>query len=526
MPDKNSKPYPVYLDRLPPCNHACPSGQNIQLWLSLAKQSKFQEAWQTIMQDNPIPATMGRVCYHPCEDACNRHGFDASININGVERFLGDMALEEGWKIEVDAPKSSKKVMVVGAGPAGMSAAYHLCLLGHDVTVFDARNVGGGMMHYGIPSYRLPREILDSEVQRIADMGVEFVFNHRVEDVMAEKEKGGFAAVFVAAGAPLGRLVSMSKTGDSCQVLDAVEFLDAIEQNQIPNVKEHKVIVYGGGNTAIDAARCAIRLGASAVEIVYRRNREKMPAYDFEVAEATHEGITLCLLRTIKEINEKNISLDVMELNAEGWPEPVGKEEIIEADTLINALGLNVDTEFLTKVEGIEFKKDGCVLINEETLATGCPSVFAGGDMIPYDRSVTTAIGQGKKAACNIDALLRGEEYAAPEKHELAGQDKLHPAYFSKADRKQRGQIAFAHSKESFDEVVQSLDEEEVQHETNRCFSCGNCFECDTCMNVCPVKAITKVGKGQGYHIDYDVCIRCGLCVRKCPCGAMKMVQD
>lgn len=520
-----NKPRPIYIDRLPPCNNACPSGHNVQKWLALAKQKKYRQAWEVMMANNPMPATMGRVCYHPCEDACNRYGFDAAVNINAVERFVGDMAIQEYWPLTKPDKKSGKKVMVIGAGPAGLSAAYQLNQLGHDVTVFEATEVGGGMMHYGIPSYRLPRDILDAEVKRIENSGIKIEYNHRVGDLVAERDKGGFDAVFVALGAPVGRRVNIPAAGSECSIIDAVKFLEDVEYGKPRQIKGHKVAVYGGGNTAIDAARVAIRLGAGEVEIVYRRNREKMPAYDFEVAEAAEESVTLRLLRTIKQIDGKDVTLDIMALNEEGWPCPTDATETIQADTVILAVGLNVDTEFLKKVAGIEFKPDNTLLVNSQMM-TGAKGIFAGGDVIPYERSVTTAIGHGKKAARNIDAYLRGETYNPAPKHELANYEKIRTDFYAKTDRKERSQVGFPARKTTFDEVVQPMPEAEVLHETGRCFSCGNCFECDTCYNVCPVKAISKLGEGKGYSIDYEKCIRCGLCAKKCPCGAMKMVED
>lgn len=518
------KPRPVYVDRLPPCNNTCPTGQNIQSWLYLFNKGLYQEAFIACMQNNPIPATIGRVCYHPCENSCNRRNFDASININAVERFIGDMALNEDWTVEKPKEKSGKKVMVIGAGPAGLSAAYHLCMLGHEVTVFEKTSFGGGMMHIGIPSYRLPRNILDAEVKRIENLGVTFKYNHLVEDVIAERDKGNFAAVFIAAGAQVGRDVEIPVTGKGCNIVDAVKFLEEIEFGNTPKIAGHNVVIYGGGNTAIDAARAAVRLGAETIEIVYRRNREKMPAYDFEVAEASDEGVNLRLLRTIKQIDNRDVTLEVMELNSEGWPVTTGNIEIIQADTIILAIGLNVDTKFLRKIESIKFKSDDCVLVDEHMM-TGASGIFAGGDMIPYDRSVTTALGHGKKAARNIDAYLKGAIFNQPEKHELASQDKLHLYYYQKTDRKERSQVGFSERKGSFNEVVLGLTKDEAAHEAKRCFSCGNCFECDTCFNVCPVKAISKLGPGKRYKIDYQKCIRCGLCARKCPCGAIKMVE-
>lgn len=522
--DKKLKPKPVYINRLPPCNNACLIGQNIQKWLSLAKKSKFQEAWEVIMQNNPMPAVLGRVCYHPCESACNRYGFDSPVNINAVERFLGDMALNENWVVKSGVEKTGKKVLIVGAGPAGLSAAYHLCLLGHKAIIYEAGSVAGGMTHYGIPKYRLPREIIDAEARRIQNMGVEIIFNHKVEDIVAERDNGDFDAVFIAVGAPLGRKVEIPCEGKGCAIIDAVKFLYDVEFNKPPQIVGQKVVVYGGGNTAIDAARTAVRLEAENVEIVYRRNREMMPAFDFEIAEAGEEGISLRLLRTIKQIKDKDITLDIMQLNEEGWPCPTGEIEHINADTVILAVGLNVDTDFLHKIKSIEFGSDNTVVIDDHMM-TGYKGIFAGGDVISTDRSVTIAVGQGKKAAYNIDAYLRGEQYTKSSKHELADYEKLHTYFYNKTDRKERSQIGFPERNETFDEVVHGFEEGEVISEANRCFSCGNCFECDTCFNVCPVKAITKLGFGKRYRIDDEICIRCGLCARKCPCGAIKMSE-
>lgn len=521
---KKDKPKPVYLDRLPPCNNACPLGNNIQKWLQLAKKSNFKEAWETIMVNNPLPSTIGRVCYHPCEDSCNRFGFDAAININAVERFLGDMALEAGWKIAVATEKSGKKVLVIGAGPAGLSAAYQLTLQGHEVTIYDANPQGGGTMHLGIPAYRLPRHILDAEVKRIEDMGVTIEYNRHVTDLVAEKNRGGFDAVLVAIGATVGRIVDIPTTAAKVEFFEALNFLAAIEYKKPLQIAAKHVVVYGGGNTAIDAARCAVRLGAAKVEIVYRRNREKMPAHDFEVAEALGENIELRLLRTIQQINGNDLTLEVMELNEEGWPCPTGVTETIPADVVILALGLNVDTDFLRSLQQLEFRKDSSIIVDEH-FRLALAGVYAGGDVTTYERNVATAIGHGKKAASNIDSYLRGETYFKEPKHELAGHDNLHVDYYQKSDRKQRSQIGFPQAQTSFAEVVNGLTEDEAIHEASRCFSCGNCFECDTCYNVCPVKAITKLAPGKRYKIDYDTCIRCGMCARKCPCGAIKMVS-
>ncbi|HEY3610198.1 MAG TPA: FAD-dependent oxidoreductase, partial [Pseudonocardiaceae bacterium] len=264
---------PVYLDLLPPCNQACPAGENIQRWLFHAEERGYEAAWRQIMLDNPFPAVMGRVCYRPCETACNRAQLDEAVGINSVEGFLGDKAIRQGWTVPLPQRRSGKHVLVVGAGPAGLSAAYHLRLLGHDVTIRDAGSEAGGMMRYGIPAYRLPRAVLDAEVARIAALGTRMEFGQTVTDVLAAKRDGGFDAVFLAVGAQIGRRAYIP-AGDSARVLDAVSVLHDVASDQ-PPMLGRRVVVYGGGNTAQDAARTAKRLGATDAHVVYRRTRDR-----------------------------------------------------------------------------------------------------------------------------------------------------------------------------------------------------------------------------------------------------------
>ncbi|MCB0668547.1 MAG: FAD-dependent oxidoreductase, partial [Saprospiraceae bacterium] len=281
---------PVYQNFLPPCNNACPAGENIQAWLALVREGKMEEAWRELTKNNPLPSVHGRVCYHPCEDSCNRLQLDTTVSIHAVERYLGDLALEKGWRHKVDVAPSGKKVMVIGAGPSGLSAAYHLCKLGHSVHVFEAGPVAGGMMHFGIPAYRLPREALDNEVRLIRDMGVEFSYNHKVSDVLREKEEGGFDAVFIAIGAHISKKIEIPQR-EAGKILDAISFLKEVEEGSKPKLGR-RVAIYGGGNTAMDAARTAKRLGYEPL-IIYRRDREHMPAHDFEAAETLAEGIKI-----------------------------------------------------------------------------------------------------------------------------------------------------------------------------------------------------------------------------------------
>jgi NADPH-dependent glutamate synthase beta subunit-like oxidoreductase len=513
---------PVYVSRKPPCSHQCPAGENIQGWLFHAESGHYEAAWRVLVQDNPFPAIMGRVCYHTCESACNRAQVDEAVGINSVERFLGDQAITKGWTLDAPAAASGKKVLVVGAGPSGLSAAYHLVRLGHAVEVVEAGPLPGGMMRFGIPKYRLPREVLDAEVQRIVDLGVKISYNTKVTDVLGLKAEGGFDAVFLAVGAHVAKRAYIP-AGDSAKVLDAVSVLRSMEGQDQP-LLGRRVVVYGGGNTAIDVARTAKRLGAAESIIVYRRTREKMPAHDFEVEEALQEGVMIKWLSTIKQAGEASITVEKMALDAKGFPQPTGEFETLEADSVVLALGQDVDLSLIEGVPGLEVK-DGVVQV-DAGLMTGHPGIFAGGDMVPADRNVTVAVGHGKKAARHIDAWLRGCTYAKPSSHEVATFDKLNTWYYSDAPKTIRPMLDIARRQSTFEEVQGGLDEGNALFEARRCLSCGNCFECDNCYGVCPDNAVLKIGPGQGFSFKYDYCKGCGMCVAECPCGAIEMVPE
>jgi len=309
---------PVYVDRLPPCNAQCPAGEDIQGWLFHAESGAYEAAWRHLTRDNPFPAIMGRVCYHSCEGACNRGRIDTAVGINSVERFLGDEALKRGWRFDPPAKESGNHVLIVGAGPSGMSAAYHLRRLGHAVTVIEAGPAMGGMMRFGIPKYRLPRDVLDAEMQRIVEMGVTVKLGTKVDDLTRTMEQGGYDATFLAVGAHIAKRAFIPAK-DSSRILDAVAVLRSME-GEAPPMLGRRVVVYGGGNTAIDVARTAKRLGATEAVIVYRRTRERMPAHDFEVEEALEEGVKVKWLSTIKESSGGWLTIERMELDDKGNP--------------------------------------------------------------------------------------------------------------------------------------------------------------------------------------------------------------
>jgi 2-oxoacid:acceptor oxidoreductase delta subunit (pyruvate/2-ketoisovalerate family) len=474
------------------------------------------------MEENPFPAVMGRVCYHPCETACNRAQLDEPVGINSVERFLGDEAIRKLWRVEPTVQASGRRVLIVGAGPSGLSAAYHLTRLGHHVTIRDAGPIAGGMMRFGIPKYRLPRDVLEAEVQRILDLGVELELNAKVSNVLAAKTEGGFDAVFLAVGAHLAKRAYIP-AGSASHILDAVSMLRSMEGEERP-LLGRRVVVYGGGNTAIDAARTAKRLGAEEAIIVYRRTRERMPAHDFEIEEALDEGVMMKWLSTIKQAQEGKLLLEKMELDETGFPQPTGETEELQADSLVLALGQEADLSLLDDVPDLEID-DGVVKVDERMM-TGHEGIFAGGDMVPAERTVTVGVGHGKQAARNIDAWLRASEFAHPPQPELASLEMLNVWYYADAPKTVAPQLDAIRRQSTFDEVTRGLDQTNALFEARRCLSCGNCFGCDNCYGVCPDNAVLKVDEADGYAFDLDYCKGCGICVQECPCGAIEMVPE
>jgi formate dehydrogenase beta subunit len=514
---------PVYVDLLPPCNQACPAGENIQAWLAEARAGRHHEAWQILVEDNPLPAVHGRVCYHPCESDCNREQLDTAVSIHAVERFLGDMAVREGWALPRPASPSGKRVLIVGAGPSGLSAGYHLARLGHAVEIHDAGPLPGGMMHFGIPAYRLPREELMREVRRIEELGVKIVLDHKVDDLVAEKDAGYFDAVFAAIGADVARRIDIPAR-DAGRVLDAVSFLHGVSSGERPSLGR-RVVVYGGGNTAMDAARTAKRLGAAETLVVYHRDRAHMAARDFEADEALEEGIKIKWLTSIKAIAGSALTVEVVELGPDGTPRPTGRFETIEADAVVLALGQQTDSGFLTMVAGSDGRPDGTVVVGPNMM-TGHAGIFAGGDMVPSDRTITSAVGHGKKAARAIDAWLRGRTDAPAQKHPIASFEMLHLPVYSDAERREAPRLAAGERTTGFAEVVGGLTEAQATYEAQRCLSCGNCFECDQCFAGCPEKAIEKLGPGQRYRYDYERCTGCAICSEGCPVHAIEMIPE
>ena len=384
--------------------------------------------------------------------------------------------------------------------------------------------MSGGMMRFGIPKYRLPRDVLDAEVQRILDMGVELELNRKVTNVEDSMSGGGFDAAFLAVGAHISKRAYIP-AGESAHILDALSVLRSMEGEERPMLGR-RVVVYGGGNTAMDVARTAKRLGAAEALVVYRRTRERMPAHDFEVEEAEQEGVLMRWLSTIKQADEGRVLIEKMELDETGFPQPTGEVEELEADSVVLALGQDTDLSLLEGVAGIEVQ-DGVVSV-APNMMTGHPGIFAGGDMVPDERTVTVGIGHGKKAARHIDGWLRGQAYEPPPKHELVDiRHAQHLVLRRRADGRRSSSSTRSAARAPSTRWFRGLDESNALFEARRCLSCGNCFSCDNCYGVCPDNAVLKLGDpGERYAIDLDFCKGCGICVAECPSGAIRMEPE
>ncbi|KPF71352.1 glutamate synthase [Bosea sp. AAP35] len=514
---------PIYVDLLPPCNAACPAGEDIQGWLGLAQAGKFKAAWEALIADNPMPAIHGRVCYHPCETSCNRKDLDSEVSIHAVERFLGDQASLQGWSIPKAAASSGKRILVVGAGPSGLSAAYHLTRLGHQVEIREAGPLPGGMLHFGIPAYRLPRADLMREIARIEAFGVKIVLNHKVEDLLAEQASGGFDAAFIAIGAQKAHHVEIPAR-DAARVYSAVGLLHQVEAGTAPQLGR-RVVVYGAGNSAMDAARTAKRLGAEEALVVFIMDKSRMEARAFEAQEAVDEGVTFKWLSAIKDIGADTMVVERMRMDEAGHPQPTGEFETLKADSVVLALGQEAESGFLGNIPEITYLPGGIVVV-DASMMTGRPGIFAGGDMVPSQRSVTIATGHGKKAARHIDAWLRDVKPAQVEKHPGITYAGLNLPIYADAAPSRQSELSPSARKTGFDEVLAGLSEAEALHEAKRCLSCGNCFECDNCFAACPEDAIIKLGPTKGYEINLETCTGCSVCVEQCPCHAMEMVPE
>ncbi len=522
---------PVNIMQTPPCTHSCPSGNDIRGFLRvLAEKQDYEEAWHVLTRTNPLPATCGRVCPHPCEAGCNRRDFDTPLAINSAERAVGDYGLEYNLKHKKFISKRKEKVAVVGSGPAGLSCAFHLAKRGFQVKIFEANSEPGGWMRYGIPSYRLPNYILKQEIDKILELGIELECNVKVGvNIPMDQLTRDYNAVFLGLGAQKGTSIKIPGE-DAQKVFTGVEFLKLINSGQIVEVGKD-VVVIGGGNTAMDCARVAKRLGAN-VSVFYRRTRVEMPAITAEIDEAMEERIMFRYhTNPVKIITDEGRvvgllcgQMELKEPDASGRARPVpieGSESVYPADTVIMATGQAVD------YDGIEIqKRDDQWISTNEDLMTSMDGVFAGGDAVLGLETVTTAIGQGMRAASAIENYIEGNVESLLAQPPVIYSKDLNTYYYTQEKRFSKEAVSIHTRLKNFREIYPSFDREDIIKEAERCFSCGLCFDCGNCYMYCPDNAV-KISPSAGkYEFDLDFCKGCGLCAKECPCHYILMTLE
>lgn len=521
---------PLYQDKRAPCQQGCPAGEDVARYLRAVQRGQYDEGWRLIMEDNPFPAAMGRVCYHPCEAACNRGSYDAPVAIHAVERFLGDYGLARGLRVDVAASPRREHVAIIGAGPAGLSAAYHLARCGYGVTVFEAQPEPGGILRWGIPPYRLPRDILRQEIARLESLGVKICTGVAVGRDIQWNTLEGYQAVLVATGLPRSRRVlDIESAVDG--VHDGLEFLGQVAEGSPPRVGRH-VVVVGGGNVAIDAARCAIRLGASEVSLVCVEPADGMPAHPEELEAAVLEGVNLQCGFAVRQpvvINGRIAALEITRVRFLGR-EPDGGVRFVPvcgavpplvAHTVIQAVGQEADLGFLPKDLA-----DAGRLAADEWGRLQKTMIFAAGDVVSGPARVVDAISAGKRAATGIHRHLNGESLERTNDGVQAVQvGELNLLYFVPAPRTTIPHLSAESRRRTMAEVNGGWGEGQVGAEASRCFNCGVCTGCDNCVVFCPDVAIRKNRQPYTYDVLDQYCKGCGICARECPRHVITMVS-
>lgn len=533
---------PVYVRQTPPCTAECPAGEDIRginRFLNGVNPSEdpMKSAWETAVDTNPFPAVMGRICPHPCQGKCNRGGHDESVAINAVEHAIGNYGIEKGLKLPPAGPDTGKRVAVIGGGPAGLSAAYQLRRKGHAVTLFDANEKLGGMVLYGIMGYRVDRKVLEAEIQRILDLGVETRMGVRVgRDISLEQLEEEYDAVFIGVGAQNGRTLPVSGADGVDGVTNAIDFLRNYELlgDDIPVGK--RVVVIGDGNVAMDVARLALRLGSQAA-VVSGVPREEMACFDNEFEDAEREGARMYYQAGVREVMSGAEGVQGIRCSAmvrkqkgeEGWNSPVpflryrnGDEQFeIEADMVVAAIGQGTDMQgFESIMNGASWLK-----VDRSFRILGREKLFGGGDALKVDL-ITTAVGHGRKAAMSIDAFLKGEPMPEKAYQEITKVEKQDVLYFLHTPQAQREQLVPSVVKGNHDELLQPLTDEQVKAESERCMSCGLCFDCKQCVSFCPQEAITRFRnnpEGEKVYTEYEKCVGCHICSLVCPSGYIQM---
>jgi len=530
---------PVYRDKLPPCNNACGTNEKIQGYLDLVKRGKYLDAYALIKEDMPFPSVTGRVCYHPCEQACNRGKYDEAISIRAVERFLGDLGQALTNDVVKPGKPNGKKVAVVGSGPAGHSAAYQLARLGYKVTILEKSPKAGGLNRGGIPDWVLPQNVLDREIERLQQLGIEIKTNTEVgKDVSWDDLKKNYDACVLAVG--LTEPNSIRAEGENKEgVLYGLPFLRDIGMGASKVKLGARVAVIGGGNTAIDCAREALRQGAVEVTMITVEGSQKeMPAVPEDLHDMLQEGVELIHGRACIAIlgNGKVEALHLHPAKFEGAvnASPIkvdrdAKPEKFAVDNVIIAVGQRSSLNWLPA----EFKNERGTIKIDKFGRLGDTNFFAAGDIVQLGSGqplmVVNAVGDGKRVAFNLDKVIRGEKLQARTipVDVIFDLNRMNMTYFPHFPREQQELLPPASRKKTQDEVIQALTEEQAVEEANRCFSCGTCNACDNCYLVCPEPCIARPERSNGlYKILVDYCKGCRVCIEECPTGCLEGVPE
>ena len=544
---------PFYEDKTPPCSAACPVGNDIVAFIRKITEGDLEGSWNVIKEENPFPGICGRVCFHPCEAKCNRGKYDEPIAIHALERFVADLASNLNEKMKRVTGAGKGKIAIIGSGPAGLGCAYHLARLQYDVTVFESSSSTGGMLRMGIPSYRLPRDVLDQEISRIVALGVEIRTGIALGENLSLDGLRDYQAIFIASGAHRSRSLHIpgEKGKDVLSGLGLLKKINLAKKGKLGN----RIAIIGGGNTAIDVARSVIRMGKKAT-ILYRRSKEEMPAFEDEIVEAIEEGVKIRYLVNPMRIQQRDslkrlecLRMELGEKDETGRRRPIpvpNSNFFIEADSVIIAAGEEIEVSFLPK--GVE-RKEGIVLTRRDG-STGIKGIFAGGDLTSNQRTVAHAIGSGKKAALAIDCYLRGKDseeaiqqiligegpslsifrYLQPEERKMnphvVAFEELNMDYFEPSKRQKQSKGLAKKRIRGFEEVTFTLTEDRAVKEAERCFSCGTCNECENCYVFCPDTSVIKTGEMFSHQVDYDFCKGCGICLSECPRGAISLKEE
>lgn len=526
----------VHQKRPAPCHGGCPVDGEIPVWVQQVRNEDFKAAWETLVENNPLPAVIGRTCHRPCEGVCNRAEYDGAVSINALEQYVGDLAIRKGWVFPVPPIELDQHVAVIGGGPAGLSCAYQLRRKGFRVTLFDANPELGGVLRYGVPEYRLLKKTVAAETRRIVDLGVNVISGQKLTGKDLGKIEKEYSAIFIAFGAHRPKSLPQFPD-DADRVLDGIAFLRSVRLGA-PAELGQKVVVIGGGSVAMDVAGSALRLGRQA-EIIALEGREVMPAPEDEIEDVVAEGVRLidgAMVKTVEAIS-KSLRLHCIKVKLDpdtpiGVIRPIevsGTEFTLEADTVILAVGQ--DPELADWEDQVRVAK-GMVEIDAD-YRTSRQGIFAAGDVASAERFVSTAVGEGRKAANSIAQYLGQPPVlrdvtaiGAAQEPDVAFAD-INTFYFPPRDRSERDKVAAEGRKASFAEIRLGLTDEQALVQATRCFSCGACLECDNCVYFCPDMAIVKDSTSPLYYkVLEQYCKGCGCCLEECPRGAMGVREE